>query len=61
MIEDENRTNIDNLTIECLECGQEFIPNESGQECCSDACASVWYGWGSDWDDGYWAYTGLED
>ena len=49
MRENENRTNIDSLTRECLECGQEFIPNESGQECCDNVCASAFY----DWNDYY--------
>lgn len=46
--------NMRSLMRECLECGQEFIPNESGEECCSDKCASVYYGW-DDWS-GDWSY-----
>ena len=46
-----NNTNIDNLMCECLECRKEFIPDESGQECCDNVCASVYYGWDMDWDD----------
>lgn len=48
--------NTDGLMRECLECGKEFIPDESGEECCSDSCASAYYGWDAgcdtvDWDD----------
>ena len=50
MRENENRTNTDSLTRECLECGQEFIPDKSGQECCANVCASAWYGW-NEFDD----------
>jgi len=50
MRENENRTNTDSLTRECLECGQEFIPDESGQECCANVCASAWYGWNDYYD-----------
>lgn len=39
----------DDLTRECLECGQEFIPDESGQECCCNDCAAAYYDW-DDWD-----------
>ena len=46
----DNNTNINNLMRECLQCGKEFIPDESGQECCDNACASAWYEW-DDWDD----------
>lgn len=41
--------NMRSLMRECLECGQEFIADESGEECCSDRCAAAYYGW----DDGY--------
>ncbi len=37
--------NIDDLTSYCLQCEAEFIPDESGQECCNNVCASAWYGW----------------
>ncbi len=46
----KGNTNISNLMRECLQCEKKFIPDESGQECCDNACASVWYGW----DDGYY-------
>jgi len=36
------------ITQECLNCGQVFIPDESGQECCSNKCAAKWYGWEED-------------
>ena len=46
----KNRVNTSGLTRDCLECGKEFIADESGQECCDNVCASAWYGW----DDGYY-------
>lgn len=49
MAENENRVNTDGLMRECLECGQEFIPDESGQECCDNDCAAVYYDWEYDW------------
>jgi hypothetical protein len=49
----EEKINIDDLKRECLECGQEFIPDESGQECCDNECASVYYGWDEDENDGH--------
>jgi len=39
------------ITQECLECRQEFIPDESGQECCSNECASVYYEWDAHWTE----------
>lgn len=50
--------NMRSLMRDCLECVQEFIPNESGEECCSDKCAAVYYGWDTgcdtvDWTDDY--------
>ncbi len=43
---------INGLIKECLECGKEFIPDESGQECCSNACDAVYYDW-FDYGDGF--------
>lgn len=53
----ENRVNTDGLMRECLKCGSEFIPDESGEECCSDSCASVYYGWNDmdGWNDDDWS------
>ncbi len=55
MRKNENRTNTDSLTRECLECGQEFIPDESGQECCDNVCASAFYDWAG--GDGEYDYS----
>jgi hypothetical protein len=43
--------NIDDLKRECLECGQEFIPDESGQECCCNECDALHYEWDMGYDD----------
>ena len=42
--------NWSDLTAACPECGQEFIPDESGQICCSNDCAAIQY----DWDANNW-------
>lgn len=51
--------NMDSLMRECLECGQLFIPDESGEECCSRDCAATYYRW-NDWG-GNWGYNTDED
>ena len=59
----ENNINIDDLTSNCLQCGVEFIPDESGQECCDNDCDAVYYGW-DHWidDDQEWsAFIELDD
>ena len=62
MIENENTLIEDDLTKECLMCGFEFIPDESGQECCDNGCAAAYYGWDDEyWDDEYWDEDGYED
>ncbi len=44
--------NTDGLTRECLQCGSEFIPDESGQECCGNECDARYYEWYNyeEWD-----------
>ena len=32
-------------SIKCKECGQEFIPEEQFQICCSQDCTEMYYGY----------------
>lgn len=41
---------------ECAWCSSEFVPDESGQDCCDNDCAASYHGWDNDgWNDDEWS------